>query len=785
MNLRRVIYALASVPLTVVALSAATVSPLGERGYAALPHPQKIIFTGGDFRLGADWRIETGSGVSAPDVAVESLKEELAARHRLTLAGTPAGGVIRLAVRKDAVKAPAAVAGQAYRMDLSPREILLTGNSANGLFYAVETLVQLIKQQGGELWLPESRIEDWPDLPLRLIYWDDAHHLERFSELKRAIRQAAFFKINGFVIKLEGHFQFRSAPALVEPYALSPRQLQELTDYGLRNYVQVIPYLDAPAHIAFILKHPEYAPLRAFPQSNYELCMTNPDSYKLLFGMYQDLMDANRGGKYFFLSTDEAYYAGMANNSQCDEVSAAKRLGGNGRVLAEFLAKAAAYLHDRGREVFFWGESPLKPADVELLPSYLISAGLKPLLSQAFQRHGIREMVFTSTQGEEKLFPNYFVLPDSRRLSPARNVVERVARQMNEISYDPARKSSQVLGEINCGWADSGLHPETFWLGYATSAAAGWSAGVPGPREAAAMFHLLFYGPGAREMSRVYQLLSMQAQFFQDSWESGSIVRRTPIFGYSSGIFNPPMPVHEPTLPLPQLPDMASKEYGPGWADRNARRLALAQESLSENDELLGLLHANAHRVERNRYNVEVMLAVAELCRQNLETILGIGRMEAQLKQAHALAVAGKSKEALTGLDGALETADAIRRRRNLVLRDAIATWQKSWEPRVPEANGRRYVHQVDDVKDHLPDRTVDMTYLVYRQLTWPFGEWVRKLQTARNHYARSRGLPAGPEGFHWEDLRAGLERVGAGGSRKHAATFPGGRSDRQSDLVQ
>ena len=24
---------------------------------------------------------------------------------------------------------------------------------------------------------------------------------------------------------------------------------------------------------------------------------------------------------------------------------------------------------------------------------------------------------------------------------------------------------------------------------------------------------------------------------------------------------------------------------------------------------------------------------------------------------------------------------------------------------------------QVDDVKDHLPDRTVDMTYLVYREL--------------------------------------------------------------------
>src|SRR6185437_6588429 len=66
-----------------------------------------------------------------------------------------------------------------------------------------------------------------------------------------------------------------SAPALVEPYALSPEQFQELTDYGLRYGVQVIPYLDAPAHVAFILKHPEYSHLREYPDSNYEFCSTN------------------------------------------------------------------------------------------------------------------------------------------------------------------------------------------------------------------------------------------------------------------------------------------------------------------------------------------------------------------------------------------------------------------------------------------------------------------------------------------------------------------------------
>ena len=121
--------------------------------------------------------------------------------------------------------------------------------------------------------------------------------------LKNAVRQAAYFKINGFAIKLEGHFQHKSAPAMVEPYAMTPAELQELTNFALRYHVQIIPYLDGPAHVAFILKHPEYASLREFADSNYEFCATNPDTYKLLFGMFDDLMEATKGSKYFILSS--------------------------------------------------------------------------------------------------------------------------------------------------------------------------------------------------------------------------------------------------------------------------------------------------------------------------------------------------------------------------------------------------------------------------------------------------------------------------------------------------
>ncbi len=764
------------------AAPAATVSPLLARGYTVIPEPQRVTLGGPDFSFTSNWRLELGPGVTASDVAVESLKEDLETRFGLRLA--PQGresGVLRLALAPRSVaigeaqdRNKAALEEQAYQIDLGPGKIGITANAAPGLFYGVETLIQLMKPRDGGPRLPEGRIVDWPDLQLRQIYWDDAHHLERLDALKHAVRQAAFFKANGFAIKLEGHFQFKSVPALVEPYALSPAQLQELTDYGLRYYVEVIPYLDGPGHIAFILKHPEYAKLREFPESNYELCVTNPDSYKLLFGMFDDLLAANKGVHYFYLSTDEPYYIGMADSPQCNEKAEAERLGSVGKLLAQFTTKTANYLHDRGRTVMFWGEFPMKPPDILALPSHLVNGEVYgPIFDPAFKAHGIREMFYTSTQGEERLFPNYFLLAPAKLLHPRRGGTPRVAATFEKISFDSARKDADLIGEINAGWADAGLHPETFWLGYATSAGTGWRPGSPDPRESMSAFYPLFYGPEALNMDRVYQLLSWQAEFWSDSWETTTSKARKPIFGNSNAIYRPPRPVRDQTLTLPPVPSPENLGFQSSWERDNAQRLQLATESLDQNDELLGLLRTNLERARFNHYNLEVFLAVAQLCRQNLEMLQGIGRMNARLEAAKVAAEKNQPRQAVAAIDQALRLAHDIRRSRNQVLRDAIETWYKSWHPRVAEANGRRFRHELDDVKDHVPDRTVDMTYLVYRELLLPFGDWVNQIESARNQYAGAHSLPAETEKFDWKDLEAGESPAGRVRGRTRDAVAP------------
>jgi hexosaminidase len=741
-------------------------SALFNRGYTVLPEPQQVSLRSGDFAFGANWRVERGAGAAADSMALKSLTDELDARHHIKLNGAAGAPTVLLEIRAGGVQTAnaqdqnhTALATQAYRIELSPSRIHLLANAEPGLFYAVQTLLQMLSAPGASMRLPEAEITDWPDLEMRQIYWDDAHHLEHLSDLKAAVKQASYFKINGFILKLEGHFQYRSAPALVEPQALTPAELQDLTDYALRYHVQVIPYLDAPAHIAFILKHPEYAKLRSFPESNYELCATNPASLKLMYGMYDDLLAANKGVKYFYLSTDEAYYVGWAHNAQCDETTRTKELGSRGKLLAEFVTSVANYLHDRGRTVVFWGEYPLKPEDIDSLPPHLVNGetyGEK--FDPFFKRRGIRQMIYNSTEGEEQMFPQYYLAPATGRIHPLHESEQRVADAMQKIAADPGRRTADLIGLVIAGWGDMGLHPETFWLGYAAITAAGWNPSADA-QQAMSAFYPLFYGPGVINMDRVYQLLSYQAQTWTDTWERMNSTMRKPIWGNSDKIFTPALPAHDATLALPAVPG-ANLHRGGNWAASNARRVQIAADAMAQNDELTGLLRSNLLRADANRYNLEVLLSIARLCRQNLSMLGSLQSIDSALAEADKSATVGHVPEALASVDRALDEAVHIRGERNDALADAVSTWSQTWLPRVEQANGRRFLHEVDDVKDHLPDRTVDMSYLVYRELLLPFENWYQAAQTARNDYARAHSLPARDTPLNWSKLQKGQEAL-------------------------
>ena len=53
--------------------------------------------------------------------------------------------------------------------------------------------------------------------------------------------------------------------------------------------------------------------------------------------------------------------------------------------------------------------------------------------------------------------------------------------------------------------------------------------------------------------------------------------------------------------------------------------------------------------------------------------------------------------------------------------------------------------------------RTVDMSYLVYRELLYPLGSWAAQVNAIRNQYAQAHQLPARTEVLNWKDTSEGV----------------------------
>jgi hypothetical protein len=703
------------------------VSTSRRRGYALLPVPRAVEMGDGAVDIARLAREPTLSGLEPGDIAVRTLCDTLAARRD---AVEGAGVPVELIFAPGAVDTDTGDGRheQAYRIEITPHKVMLAGNGRPGLLYAVQTLCQLADHPSGAL--PLCAIVDWPEYEIRCIHWDTKHHQDRMCTLKRFLDQAAALKINAVLFELEDKFEYPSHPAIGAPGAFTTAELQELTDYALERHIQLIPDVQAPAHLCYVLKHDEFAHLRC-DGSNYQICMDKPEARKLLFDMYDDVCAATEGAQYFHVSTDEVYYAGI-----CE--TALKPYNPENRSLTwvDYVKAAHAHLSERGRKVIIWLEYPFLPEHTELLPPDLLNGigGNDERLAVEEDRRGIRQFQYVSMQGSERLFPNYFSWTDG----DGQVKLGRIHDAIGAISTGQERLHN-AIGTISAAWDDSGLHNEAFWLGWAMTGQAAWCPGTSA-EEAVASFMDVFYGRGAIGMAEVYRGLQSGARFHEQALESfPSTVRPAPRYGYSGG--KQPIPNVDKTLLPPGLPDTEDLSFEPVFSERYAQAIAKAGRQLQENDRLLSRLQENLVCAERNTYSIEVLLSIARYLRHFIELILALASAEGLLVAAsgaaaegdprraikHALAARDRAKESIADL---YATYDSLK-----------TTWEESRYEKGRSVGGRTFLHVMDDVKDHVADRRPDLTYLLEAEELIGLPNWVQALENAIGAYAAKHGV--------------------------------------------
>ena len=158
--------------------------------------------------------------------------------------------------------APAAVADEAYVLDVAPGGVTITAAGRAGEMNAKKTLGQLMKLGGGSV--QSCRIVDWPVLKWRGFMLDTGRNYLDIASLKDLIDMMAAYKLNLFHWHITEYYGWRLAskkyPQIAERGFYDPlgnrhrgkcysqEEFCEIVDYAYARGVTVMPEFDVPGH---------------------------------------------------------------------------------------------------------------------------------------------------------------------------------------------------------------------------------------------------------------------------------------------------------------------------------------------------------------------------------------------------------------------------------------------------------------------------------------------------------------------------------------------------------
>ncbi len=179
---------------------------------------------------------------------------------------------------------------EGYSLKINAGMVNLSANSPAGLFYGVQTLLQLLPMGTGkkDLSLPELTITDYPRFGWRGLMFDVSRHFFTKEEVKRYIDDMVKYKYNLLHLHLTDdqgwRIEIKSLPRLTEigawnvkktgsfgrfsaPDSTEPRDyggfytqadIRELVAYAKERYVNILPEIDIPGHsLAAVAAYPD------------------------------------------------------------------------------------------------------------------------------------------------------------------------------------------------------------------------------------------------------------------------------------------------------------------------------------------------------------------------------------------------------------------------------------------------------------------------------------------------------------------------------------------------
>ncbi len=286
---------------------------------AIIPAPVTLIKHNGHFTLPENILIEAvKSNELKQSISFLQERLNLATGHFVSTTATKSSEAhIRFILTE---KKDVEIGAEGYHLTVNEQQIVITANKPAGIFYGVQTLLQLLPKEieSKEIvkevnWqIPNVSITDYPRLGWRGLMFDVARHFFTKEEVKQYIDAMVRYKYNILHLHLtddEGwRIEIKGYPKLTEVGAWNVKRIgsfgvfqpttpdeprnyggfytqediKELVAYAQERFVNILPEIDVPGHsLAAVASYPELS------------CTPDAVNYKVRSG--ERIMDWSRG----------------------------------------------------------------------------------------------------------------------------------------------------------------------------------------------------------------------------------------------------------------------------------------------------------------------------------------------------------------------------------------------------------------------------------------------------------------------------------------------------------
>jgi hexosaminidase len=293
------------------------------------------------------------------------------------------------------VSTPQSLGKEGYTLESGPRGITIQACAPAGLFYGIQTLLQLLPPAAGgagPVTVPSVSIRDMPRYPYRGMHLDVCRHFFTKEFIKKYLDLLAMYKFNSFHWHLtedQGwRIEIRKYPRLADyasrrketvvgypggntphfdgtPYGgfYSQSDIREIVEYARKRYITVIPEIEMPGH--------SLAALAAYPELS---CTGGPFEVATKWGIFKDVYCAGNDrvfefiqdtltevidlfpGTYIHIGGDECPKDRWQHCTKCQARMKSEGIKDEHGLQSYFIRRIEQFLLSKGRRLIGWDE---------------------------------------------------------------------------------------------------------------------------------------------------------------------------------------------------------------------------------------------------------------------------------------------------------------------------------------------------------------------------------------------------------------------------------------------